>query len=151
MLDTWIKSAKDPAVVENLENLLQAQRKEIEKLNKEVKPLVPQQALHIPQPQSGEFKTALHIPSSQTGKKMKHIHPINLTGYNVHVVVLDKAAWMTSFQISQFVPNWKGRDILTRMLKLKRMLVESVLVTSESHPELYQAMVEGGRRSKADR
>jgi len=136
MLDSWIKSSQDPGVIGKLEILLQTHREEMDKLKKELKL---KQVLATP---PGEMKTAKEMDN--TTKEMKGIQPMNLTGYKVHVVVLDKMAWMTSFQISKFVPNWKGRDILTRMLKLKRMSVESVLVTSENHPALYKAMVEGG-------
>lgn len=48
--------------------------------------------------------------------------------------------WMASQQISRFVPSWRSRDILKRMLNLNNMSVESLVVTEASDATLYEKM-----------
>lgn len=124
-----IRSKMDPStpctkgIVEQLNNLLQ--------INKMTKEMNPQKEDNV---DPGDGQVIME----------NEIRPLSIAGYKVHMVLLDKAAWITSYQISQLIPNWKGRDILARMLKLKRMSVESLVVSSASHPNLYMELLEGG-------
>ena len=65
------------------------------------------------------------------------LHPVKMGGLDCHIVVKDGSAWMTSREVSRFIPNWKGKNLLPRMLRLKRVDISSLTVTAVSDPTLH--------------
>merc|ERR550519_3126417 len=63
-----------------------------------------------------------------------------LGGQPCFVVNKQGKPWIASQQILRFIPSWRERDILKRMLNLNNMSVESFVVTEESDPTLYEKM-----------
>jgi len=90
-------------------------------------------------PQQKYFNKGKEDENENVGE-LESIRPVWLAGQACHVVNKHRSAWMASHQISLFIPNWKGKDLLFKMLALKRLSVPSLTVTEDSDPTLYSSM-----------
>ena len=65
------------------------------------------------------------------------IEEVKLDGHVCHVIINNESVWMASQEISTLIPRWKGKDLLTKMLSLKHVLIPSITVTASSDRSLY--------------
>ena len=68
------------------------------------------------------------------------LHPVKMGGLDCQIVVKDGSAWMTRREVSRFIPNWKGKNLLLRMLRLKRIDISSLTVTVVSDPTFHASL-----------
>ena len=57
---------------------------------------------------------------------------------------------MTSSQISSLIPNWHGRDLLDKMVAIKKIPVEAEDITTEHNSDLFTELSEAGLSPKKD-
>ena len=82
----------------------------------------------------------LHVGSEKSQQKqgdidmdgVVDIKEVKLDGHVCHVVIKNGSVWMASQEISILIPRWKGKDLLTKMLSLKHVLIPSITVTASS-------------------
>ena len=88
-----------------------------------------------------------------TGRVLVKKCPLNSGGGdNLHVINLDRSlaissgdhlgAYLTSADISQLFPKWKKRDLLAKMIDLKKLSgFQSLLVNREENDELFEQLL----------
>ena len=58
----------------------------------------------------------------------------------LHVVSWRGKSWCVSMEISKMVQDWRGWDMLDRMVNTKNMTMESVVMTSDMDTKLWEQM-----------
>ena len=76
-------------------------------------------------------------------RKSPSIENITLTscGITLHVIFFEEKAYMTSTEISELFPKWNKKDLLLKMLKLKKFKSEDIFINPDEHQELYESCV----------
>ena len=59
----------------------------------------------------------------------------------IHVVVWENKAYMTSKEISELFPKWNQKDVLIKMLKLKKFKSEDIFIQPDEHQELFELCI----------
>jgi len=71
----------------------------------------------------------------------QHVRLLSICdGTSIFVIRLHGETWVSSGDISSLIADWCGRDILTPMLARKKVILESQVISSSSHQELYDSM-----------
>ncbi len=60
----------------------------------------------------------------------------------VHVINAGGRAFLVSAEISRLFPRWKKRDLLGRMVALKKEVYETVVVNPNDHEDLFAEALE---------
>jgi hypothetical protein len=76
----------------------------------------------------------------------RYVERLDMGGVDIHIINLMGEAWVTSLDIATLVSDWQGRDILAPMLARKKVKLHSMMVSSFTHQDLVQRMVEEGVR-----
>ena len=59
----------------------------------------------------------------------------------IHVIVWENKAYMTSKEISELFPKWNQKDVLIKMLKLKKFKSEDIFIQPDEHQELFELCI----------
>ena len=59
----------------------------------------------------------------------------------IHVIVWENKAYMTSKEISELFPKWNQKDVLLKMLKLKKFKSEDIFIQPDEHQELFELCI----------
>ena len=59
----------------------------------------------------------------------------------IHVIVWENKAYMTSKEISELFPKWNQKDVLLKMLKLKKFKSEDIFIHPDEHTELFELCI----------
>ena len=59
----------------------------------------------------------------------------------IHVIVWENKAYMTSKEISELFPKWNQKDVLLKMLKLKKFKSEDIFIHPDEHQELFELCI----------
>ena len=71
----------------------------------------------------------------------QHVRLLSICdGISIFVIRLLGETWVSSGDISSLIADWCGRDILTPMLARKKVTLESQVISSSVHQELYESM-----------
>lgn len=100
---------------------------------------------------NGNLKNVVQNPSECSDIVRKAVPPgkspsiqnITLSSCDVtiHVICFEEKAYMTSTEISELFPKWNKKDLLLKMLKLKKIKSDDIFINPEEHLELYELCV----------
>ena len=76
----------------------------------------------------------------------RYVERLEMGGLDIHIInlIVMGEAWVTSQDIATLVSDWQGRDILAPMLARKKVELDIMMVSSFTHPDLVQRLVEEG-------
>ena len=95
---------------------------------------------------NSHFKKISKPPSDDASveerKESTYVESITLNSdVTVHIIVWENKAYMTSTEISLLFPKWNQKDVLLKMLKLKKFKSEDIFVYPDEHQELFELCI----------
>ena len=105
-------------------------------------------SLHV-KPSASEKKSENLKPSPEKecddvkSKKIISVKTFTLSSYSdsFHVIIWEEKAYMTSTEISELVPKWNKKDLLVKMLKLKKFKSDDIFVHPNENQELFEQCI----------
>lgn len=87
---------------------------------------------------TGFFQSArCSTPCSPENTPWK-VEPVLVGDISLRLLHLNGKVYLTSQEISQLFPGWKGQDLLMKMLRLKKKKTNSLQIRQEDYPELFE-------------
>jgi len=89
--------------------------------------------------------TAAENERSKTAKKIRYlISRVNLIeNTETLVLIYKRKIWLSSGDIASLMPTWKGKDILAKMLEVRKVKIKSFHVAQENLEKFEQLLVLG--------
>ena len=80
--------------------------------------------------------------SVKDGIESTYVESLTLSSnITIHVIVWENKAYMTSKEISELFPKWNQKDVLIKMLKLKKFKSEDIFIQPDEHQELFELCI----------
>ena len=77
-----------------------------------------------------------------TGEEEDTLHTLQLAG--------EEQRWCSGREVAILLPTWGGRDLLARMLKVKRVLLQERLLTRRGQEEMFRTLAKAGVRGTCE-
>ena len=88
-----------------------------------------------------DFKVKVTPHRVEVGEEEVVVHTVALPGEGV---------WCSGVEVGALVPGWRGKDLLRKMLNVKKVKVKEKVVKAETDGEAMAAMAEWGVRGAAE-